>query len=121
MKLSPYLIVENVAKAAEFYQSVFGGEIKVLNQQKEQVLHAEVHITDAIVLHLSSNYVKPFSNEDVNLLLTFEDSTEQQRVYDALSVGGDPHMPITKTFFNAMHGQVRDQYGVNWLSNCFSA
>ena len=121
MKLSPYLIVENVAKAAEFYQSVFGGEIKVLNQQKEQVLHAEVHITDAIVLHLSSNYGKPFSNEDVNLLLTFEDSTEQQRVYDALRVGGDPHMPITKTFFNAMHGQVRDQYGVNWLSNCFSA
>lgn len=41
MKLSPYLIVENVAKTAEFYQSVFGGEIKILNKQKEQVLHGE--------------------------------------------------------------------------------
>ncbi|WP_412521505.1 VOC family protein [Staphylococcus simulans] len=121
MKLSPYLIVENVAQAAEFYQSVFGGEIKVLNQQKEQVLHAEVHVSESMVLHISSNYGKPFSNENVNLLLTFEDPSEQQRVYDALSVDGDPHMPITKTFFNAMHGQVRDQFGVNWLSNCFSA
>lgn len=120
MKLSPYLIVENVAQAAEFYQSVFGGEIKILNQQKDKVLHAEVHIATDIVLHLASNYGKPYSNAHVNLLLTFDKPSEQQRIYDALSVNGDPHMPISKTFFKSMHGQVRDQFGVNWLSNCFS-
>lgn len=119
MKLSPYLIVENAGQAAEFYQHVFGGETKILNQQKDTVLHAEVHVNEQMVLHISSNYGKPFSNESVNLILTFEDAAEQQRVYDALSENGDSHMPIAKTFFNAMHGQVRDQYGVNWLSNCF--
>ncbi|WP_259338842.1 hypothetical protein [Staphylococcus equorum] len=51
--------------------------------------------------------------------MTFDDLEVQQQVYNALSKLGDPHMPLEKTFFNAMHGQVKDQFGVNWLMNCF--
>lgn len=119
MQLSPYIIVNDVKKAADFYNSVFGGEIIILNQQKNKILHAEVQIDESTVLHLSSNYGKPFSNENVNLILTFDDLEKEQRVYNDLSKNGDPHMPLAETFFNSMHGQVRDQYGINWLMNCF--
>lgn len=119
MKLSPYLIVSDVEKAVNFYNEVFGGEVIILNQQKEKVLHAEVKINEHIILHISSNYGKPSSNENVNLILTFEGLEDQKRIFEGLSIDGDPHMPLEKTFFNAMHGQVRDQFGVNWLLNCF--
>lgn len=119
MQLSPYITVENVTEALDFYQSAFGGEVKVLNQTKDNILHAELHVSTAVILHLSSNYGKPYSNENTDIISTFDDLTEQEQVYNALSTDGDPHMPLEKTFFNAIHGQVKDKYGVNWLMNCF--
>ncbi|GEP84933.1 DNA binding 3- demethylubiquinone-9 3-methyltransferase domain-containing protein [Staphylococcus piscifermentans] len=119
MQLSPYIIVNDVKKAADFYNSIFGGKIIILNQQKDKILHAEVQINESTVIHLSSSYGKPFSNDNVNLILTFDNLEEEQRVYDALSENGNPHMPLAKTFFNSMHGQVKDQFGINWLMNCF--
>lgn len=58
-------------------------------------------------------------NDNTNIILTFDDLETQKQVYDKLSEAGDPHMPLSKTFFNAMHGQVKDQFEVNWLMNCF--
>ncbi|VTS51451.1 Uncharacterised protein [Staphylococcus pseudintermedius] len=28
-------------------------------------------------------------------------------------------MPLQKTFFGAIHGQVIDRYGINWVMNYF--
>lgn len=119
LQLSPFITVENVDEALEFYHHVFGGEIKILNKAKDRVLHAELHISASIVIHISSNYGRDFSNKNTDLILTFEDLNEQENVYNALSEGGNPHMPLEKTFFNAIHGQVIDKYGINWLMNCF--
>lgn len=119
IQLSPYITVENVDEAIAFYQQAFDGKVKILNQNKNRILHAELHISDMIVLHLSNNYGKAFSNENTALILTFDSLTEQENVYKSLSEGGNPHMPLEKTFFNAMHGQVIDKYGINWLMNCF--
>jgi PhnB protein len=119
MQLSPYITVENVKEAIDYYQSAFGGEVKILNKAKDNILHAELHVSTAVILHLSSNYGKTYSNENKDIILTFDDLATQEQVYNALSVEGNPQMPLEKTFFNAMHGQVKDKYGVNWLMNCF--
>ncbi|WP_432724733.1 hypothetical protein [Staphylococcus equorum] len=66
-----------------------------------------------MILHISSTYGKEWRNDNTNIILTFDDLEVQQQVYNALSKLGDPHMPLEKTFFNAMHGQVKDQFGVN--------
>lgn len=119
LQLSPYIIVDDVEQALAFYKTAFGGEIKILNQTTEQILHAELHISNTVVLHVSSNYGKATSNENTNIILTFDNLDEQSSAYEALRVNGEPHMPLKKTFFNAMHGQVKDQFQVNWLMNCF--
>ncbi|WP_341776117.1 hypothetical protein [Staphylococcus hyicus] len=72
-----------------------------------------------VVLHLSDTYGKANQNDGNQILLTFDHPETQRRIYDALSEQGNPHMSLNKTFFNAIHGQVKDRYGVNWLMNCF--
>ncbi|MCD8872499.1 VOC family protein [Staphylococcus gallinarum] len=119
MQLSPYIIVDDVQEALDFYKTAFSGEIKILNETNGRLLHAELHVSDDVVLHISSSYGRPTSNNNTNIILTFDRLEEQRQVYEALSVEGDPHMPLDKTFFNAMHGQVKDKYQVNWLMNCF--
>lgn len=119
MKLSPYLVVNDVQEAMDFYQSIFGGKVIPLNEHQGKLLHAELKIQEDIVLHLSDNYGKSISNEGTQILLTFDNKETQQRIYNALSDKGNPHMPLNRTFFNAIHGQVTDRYRVNWLINCF--
>lgn len=119
MKLSPYILVENVNEALHFYHDTFGGEKIILNEHQGKVLHAELKIQEDVVIHLSDTYGKPVQNDGNQILLTFDHPGTQQRIFDALSVQGNPHMPLNKTFFNAIHGQVKDRYGVNWLMNCF--
>ena len=55
LQLSPYITVENVKEAIDYYQSAFGGEVKILNKAKDNILHAELHVSTAVILHLSSN------------------------------------------------------------------
>ncbi|HEC2158158.1 VOC family protein [Staphylococcus delphini] len=119
MQLSPYIIVSDVEEAAQFYQKTFGGVLKRLNEHEGKLLHAELEITTGVTLHLSSNYGKPIERQGYHLILTFDQLAEQQRIYEALSEAGDPHMPLQKTFFGAIHGQVTDRYGINWLMNYF--
>ncbi|PCF86111.1 VOC family protein [Staphylococcus intermedius] len=119
MQLSPYIIVSDVKEAAQFYENTFGGVRKVLNEHEGQWLHVELEISEGITLHLSSNYGKPIERAGYNLILTFDQQEAQQRVYEALSEEGNPHMPLQKTFFGAIHGQVTDRYGINWLMNYF--
>lgn len=113
MKLSPYIVVNHVQEALDFYKSTFGGEVIPLNEHQGKLLHGELKIQEDVVLHLSDDYGKDTSNTGVQILLTFNNKETQQRIYEALSVKGNPHMPLNRTFFNAIHGQVTDRYGVN--------
>ncbi|AQM41468.1 VOC family protein [Staphylococcus cohnii] len=119
MKLSPFIKVDDVEQALTFYKNAFGGSEKILNETNGKILHAELHINETVVLHISSTYGREWSNDNTNIILTFDDLETQKQVYDKLSEAGDAHMPLSKTFFNAMHGQVKDQFEVNWLMNCF--
>ncbi|EJE4551972.1 VOC family protein [Staphylococcus pseudintermedius] len=119
MQLSPYIIVSDEEEAAQFYQKTFGGALKPLNENEGKLLHAELEITAGVTLHLSSNYGKPIDRQGDHLILTFDQLEEQQRIYEALSEAGDPHMSHQKTFFGAIHGQVIDRYGINWVMNHF--
>lgn len=38
-----------------------------------------------------------------------------ERVFSALSDGGQVLMPMEETFFASRFGQVRDRFGINWM------
>jgi hypothetical protein len=43
---------------------------------------------------------------------------EAERVFEALSKGGNVGMPIAKTFWAKRFGMVTDRFGTHWMVNC---
>ena len=50
-----------------------------------------------------------------SLSLSLPDGLAAERAYNALSEGGQVHMPMTKTFFASHFGLVSDKFGVSWM------
>jgi len=40
---------------------------------------------------------------------------QAERLFQALSAGGQIHMPLTKTFFSSRFGMLADRFGVGWM------
>jgi PhnB protein len=53
--------------------------------------------------------------DGISLSLGVADSAEAQRVFAALSDGGNVTMPLAKTFFSPQFGMVNDRFGVSWM------
>lgn len=49
------------------------------------------------------------------LTLNTESDSEAERIFSALSDGGQVLMPMQETFFASRFGQLRDRFGINWM------
>jgi len=49
------------------------------------------------------------------LSLSVKEEVEADRVFNALSEGGQVQMPPMKTFFSPKFGMVTDKFGVGWM------
>jgi PhnB protein len=118
----PYVIIENVRESVQYYQSVFGGEIKVLNEHQGKLLHAELKLGESLI-HFSDDYGKGAKTDNVSILLTLDSEEQLRGIYDKLIAdGGKAAVQLQKTFFGALHGQVMDsRNGITWVMNCFTA
>lgn len=56
MNLSPFIKVDDVEQALAYYKNAFGGNEKILNETNGKTLHAELHVNETVVLHISSTY-----------------------------------------------------------------
>jgi PhnB protein len=54
---------------------------------------------------------------NMNISLEPETREEAQRLFDALSAGGNITMPLQDMFFGAFFGSFTDKYGINWMLN----
>lgn len=117
---SPFVYVANVSESIEYYQSVFGGEIKILNEHAGKILHAELHLGNSLI-HFSDTYGRRPISENVNIILQMESEDEIRNVYDSLiKDGGKTTVELADTFFGALHGQVSDKNNnINWVLNWF--
>jgi PhnB protein len=50
----------------------------------------------------------------ISLSLTASRDAEAQRLFAALSEGGEVRIPLSKTFFASSFAMVRDRFGVPW-------
>lgn len=57
--------------------------------------------------------------EGTNMSLSLHPDSEEEtnRIFKALSEGGEVVMPLEKTFWNALYGMCRDKFGINWMVN----
>ena len=53
-----------------------------------------------------------------SISLNLNDTTEADRIFNALSTGGNIVMPIQNTFWNSYYGILVDPFGIQWMINC---
>ncbi|WP_053365255.1 VOC family protein [Bacillus sp. FJAT-27245] len=117
---SPYVLVDNCQEAIEYYQGILGGEVKVLNEHAGNLLHAELHFGNGSYIHFAFKFKQePVPGDMVKIILTFDTEDEMRNAYTSLSEEGKVTVEIQDTFFGALHAQVTDKYGVNWVMNYF--
>ncbi|MBV8848784.1 MAG: VOC family protein [Methylobacteriaceae bacterium] len=131
MKTNPYLIFNGTCAAAfEFYKRALGatavsmttfGESPMADQVqanwRDKVIHARLQIGDVVVMASDSTpdrYQKP---SGYSLTLSFEESAEAERAFQALSENGNVQMPLQETFWARRFGSVTDQFGTPWMIN----
>ena len=54
----------------------------------------------------------------VHLNINFDNTDEEEKVFNALVEGGKSTMPLQDTFWGSKFGMLTDRFGINWLLNC---
>ncbi len=129
MKLNTYLnFPGNCAEALRFYEQHLGARIlstmtfdqmpdpKTIPPGLEKgVLHARFQLGDGVVMASDGPAERVQPMRSAYLALTVDSNQEAERIYAALSAGGEVFMPLAETFFAHRFAQFRDRFGVNWM------
>ena len=130
MKMSTYVnFAGTCAEAFRFYEKQLGGRItmmmthgqapdqsRVTPESKDLVLHARISLGNTELLGADIARAQPMRS--AYLTLAVESDGEAERVFSALSDGGEVFMPMEETFFASRFGQLRDRFGINWMILC---
>lgn len=131
MKVNTYLnFPGNCLEALEFYEKHLGAKILMKSTFAEMsasggpqnlppglnpngILHARFTLGDTIVMASDGPKVEPMRS--AYLSLNVDSNEEAERIYAALTEGGEIFMPMGEQFFAHRFGQFRDKFGVNWM------
>jgi PhnB protein len=117
-------------EALNFYQKHLGARVNFMMRFNEspdtvpadmlqegfdnKVMHADFTLGDSSIYASDGcNDATQFSG--FRLSLTLQTAEEAHRAFDALATGGTVDMPLTKTFWSPLYGQVTDQFGIGWM------
>ncbi len=130
-KLNPYLNFPGTTREAlNFYKDCLNGEIvsiqtygeaymEVEDKYKNNVIHAEFKADG--VEFMASDGMPGFAATPGNMItlsINLDDEQEQKDIFNALAAGGKVTMPLDKTFWGAIFGQLTDRFGIQWMLNC---
>ena len=80
---------------------------------EKDVLHAQMTIGDTVLMASDGPKVEPMRS--AYLSLSVDSNEEAERIYKALSDGGEVFMAMAETFFAHRFAQFRDKFGINWM------
>jgi PhnB protein len=131
--VQPYLSFDGrCEEALEFYCKTLGAQIEMILRFKDspepcdpnmvppgsenKVMHSSFRIGESVLMANdcgcsgSTPKVQGFS-----LSYSVPDAATVEKVFAALSEGGQVQMPLAKTFFSPLFGVVADRFGVSWM------
>jgi len=88
-------------------------------EHADNIIHAEVKSED--IQFFASDGMPGFVAQGGNMVtlsINLEDIAEEERIFNALSVGGTVTMALNDTFWGARFGMLVDKFGVPWMLNC---
>jgi len=127
MKLTTYVnFAGKCAEAFHYYEKHLGAKVGMMMthgqspdqshtrpEWKDAVLHARIAVGGTELSGADIPNAEPMRS--AYLTLSTESDREAERIFSALSDGGQVLMPIQETFFASRFGQTRDRFGINWM------
>jgi PhnB protein len=125
MAFYPYLTFGgNCRQAFTRYQEIFGGELSVMSMadapdmevppdQANLVMHAALMFDDNLLMASDDPGFDGVRGMAVNY--SVDDPTEAERVFNALSEGGEVQMPLAAVFWSPAFGMCTDRFGTPWM------
>jgi PhnB protein len=129
--LQPYLFFDGrCQEAIDFYKKAVGAQVEMLmhfkdspepsqggcaNAPGDKVMHANIRIGNSTVLASDGRCEGKPNFQGFSLSLTTTDEAEAEKLFNALSQGGQVRQPLTKTFFSPRFGMLADKFGVGWM------
>ncbi len=135
-QVSTYLFFDRTcAKAFDFYKSVFGGEFTSVTRygdmpagegqqmpppdQADLIINIQLPIMDGHLL-MGSDAVEGMGpglvvGDNFSICLHPATREDADRLYGALSVGGQATMPMAEQFWGDYYGQLVDKFSINWM------
>ena len=136
MQLIAHLNFSGDCEAAfRFYAATLGGKIafmmrqgespmgdKVPAEMKDKIMHATLQVPDGGGLmgadHPDGKKVTPAG---FCVSVQLKDVAEAERIFKALSEGGQMQMAFQKTFWSPGFGMCIDKFEIPWMVNCAPA
>jgi PhnB protein len=131
MNVQPYLSFEGRAQEAiDFYKSAIGAKVDMVMHYKEappdmqaqmspdskdKIMHAAFRIGDTQVLASDGRCTGKASFTGIALTLNAANNAEAEKLFGALTNGGQVTMPMSETFFAHRFGMCADKFGVGWM------
>jgi PhnB protein len=127
VKMNTYVnFAGRCAEAFRFYEQHLGGRIgmmmthgqapdqsRVRPELKDAVLHARISVGGTELMGADIPSAQPMRS--AYLSLGVDSDAEAERIFSALSDGGEVFMPMQETFFATRFAQWRDRFGINWM------
>jgi len=134
MLVQSYLSFEGrCEEAIEFYRRAVGAEVLGLMRFKDspeperegkqppgsenKVLHAAFKIGETTMMASDGYCSGKAEFKGFGLTLSVKDVASADKVFAALSEGGQVTMPLGKTFWSPRFGMLLDRFGVCWMVN----
>ena len=131
MQVSTYLNFKgDCDRAIKFYEEAIGakvlfkmtwGESPMCKDMPAEmhglIMHSTLAVGDGQIMCADSppeQYQKPAG---ISVSLHVKDSAEGERLFNALSDGGNATMPYQKTFWSPGFGMCTDRFGIPWMVN----
>ncbi len=132
MQLEPYIFFYGrCEEALEFYKSALGGTFEITRMKDappmpdmpvapeagNKVMHASFKGPGFAFMASDGRDEKAVDPDEGNISLSlgFEDKGEADRVFQALSQGGEVKMPLADAFWGGRFGMIADKFGIEWM------
>jgi PhnB protein len=129
MQVQSYLFFNGrCEEAIEFYKKTLGAKVEMMMRFKEapadhkcapgtenKIMHACIRIGDTAVMASDGMAQGQPEFKGFSLTLNAKDGAEAERLFNALSEGGQVRQPLIETFFSPKFGMLADKFGVGWM------
>ena len=96
--------------------------MEIPEEAKNRIMHVALPVGNDLLMGSDVFPGQPFVQGNNNYISLFPESREEaDRLFGALSEGGEVEMPMADQFWGDYFGSLKDKFGVYWMINYNSA